>query len=704
FANVSNSVRNRRATIEMSGQLRHLRNVLQQDLQGATCPGVPWQRSESNVGYIEIIEGQYREGNASNLIDGAWPPTATNPEIDHTLSTIPTSNLPLDTPSAATGEWVTDAAGLGDSDDVLMLTTRNEHEPFIGRMPTNARPDVPNSGDESNPFHQWGYQTIESTLAEVVWYAVENPGYTDDPDDPDDGETDPSAEAFFGEPGMRTIYRRTLLIAPWINPYSRLDNNGREIPFMIDGDRFMARPGLVRILRDNIERDDLERALAALVAFQERYDLSVRLEFDPNLGDDGRYVILANTLGDLTKRENRYEHYSFRPEESASVKARRDYPYAALSMGRGYSGSNPKVICWPDAESPTGAPNNYDPSSAPFDEGQAHLQDVGRAPNLIEDVVVAYTLINPFPTQGPTTRQRYKWRPFAYVDGKSEMSATSRVMLNDEEVVVRIIHGLVPLSGERRGEDVMMTGVLAFDLRLYDPGAPLFATRQIPGDRNSPLDVVVTPSDPGWRGMPPDGAGGAYLHDDNMRLNFSGKIGTDNRTFPYVSQGAYVDLGYGYDDRFTVPLLPIPDPATTYHPNFASSAPAWFFVPRGLTDVLGRLLAPGYAVYDTWSFHYENNGVNEDLDETLDRAWRPVKVPLDPLAIPQIDEGTNGLDDWGHYSDGTFTRLGVDDVGERETAPPYDKPLRGVQVLVRSYEGDSRAIRQVRVNQHFMPE
>ena len=48
--------------------------------------------------------------------------------------------------------------------------------------------------------------------------------------------------------------------------------------------------------------------------------------------------------------------------------------------------------------------------------------------------------------------------------------------------------------------------------------------------------------------------------------------------------------------------------------------------------------------------------------------------------------------------------LGVDDIGERETVPPYDRPLRGIQVLVRVYEPDSRAIRQVRVNQHFMPE
>ncbi|HEX2477537.1 MAG TPA: hypothetical protein VHK01_22465, partial [Lacipirellulaceae bacterium] len=70
--------------------------------------------------------------------------------------------------------------------------------------------------------------------------------------------------------------------------------------------------------------------------------------------------------------------------------------------------------------------------------------------------------------------------------------------------------------------------------------------------------------------------------------------------------------------------------------------------------------------------------------------------------------GTNGLEDFGHYLDNGVVvqdhRLGVDDVGERETAPPYDRPLRGVQVLMRVYEPDSRAIRQVRVNQHFMAE
>jgi hypothetical protein len=191
-----------------------------------------------------------------------------------------------------------------------------------------------------------------------------------------------------------------------------------------------------------------------------------------------------------------------------------------------------------------------------------------------------------------------------------------------------------------------------------------------------------------------------------MKSDGSGAIGSFDTTFPYAGQGAYVDLGYGFDPRFAPragPRFPLP----RYHSNFASSIPPWFFEARTLSDVFGRQLAPGYAVYDTWSFHYENNGVNEDDDEV---EFNASGVPIwqyndgDGVGTLSVDEGTNGLDDFGHYSDGTFARLGVDDVGERETSPPYDKPLRGVQVLIRTYERDARSIRQVRVNQHFMPE
>jgi prepilin-type N-terminal cleavage/methylation domain-containing protein len=666
FANISNSVRNRRATIEMSAQLRHVRNVLQQDLQGATCPGITWQRPESNHGYIEIIEGPYKEGYATNLIDAdpndksTWPPTVLNPEIDHTTSTIPSSNLAF-----KDATWATDGGGLGDYDDILMLTSRNEHEPFVGRIPAGL--------DAKNGFKGWTSETIQSPLAEVVWFAMENPGYTDasftDPD--------PTGKHFFGEPGMRTIYRRTLLIAPWVNPYLPYANTTTGLVTIQGGFKFKPVPGLLRMLPSNITVAD---AIASVIAFQDRYDVSVRPEWDQNIQ---RWKIMANTLGDLTKRENRFGHFFYRPVPSKG-NARpvgREYPYAMVSTGSGYSGNSASVQFLTDP----------DPNLTPATTAIATA-------NLNSGTVVSYTVTVP--------GTLYPVRPFAFVSADSTTIATAQAMLNDDGSVVRLVCGPVPLWGSRRGEDVMMTNALAFDLRVYDPGAPMFASRKVPGSTtNFDLDVVLTPSDPGWRGSAPGGAGGAYFdNNDHMRTNGSGLIGTDNKNFQYVGQGAYVDMGYGYDKDFLVGPSPGSPffPAPKYASGFASSADPWFFKPIALSDVYGTPLAPGYAVYDTWSFHYENNGVNENQYGFNGAKWVTVNTT--------IDEGTNGLDDVGNYYDPTTgkivqdTRLGIDDIGERETAPPYDKPLRGMQVLIRSYERDSRSIRQVRVNQHFMQE
>jgi prepilin-type N-terminal cleavage/methylation domain-containing protein len=671
FANVSNSVRNRRATMELSGQIRGVRNVLQQDLQGATCPGLTWQRPESNHGYIELIEGEFREGRASRLIDGVDQPDPNasnfNPEIDHALSILPSSNLQF-TSIAGQSDWATDGGGLGDYDDILMLTVRNEHQPFVGRIPDGL--------DAPGGFGAWGSSTIESQLAEVVWFSIENP----EPEPP----TATPPHRFFGEPGMRTIYRRTLLIAPWLNPYlPYVQSDG--LTHLQGGETVKPVPGLLRLLPTaQFPQNAVAEAIAALVAFQDRYDISCRVEWDYGIQ---HWKIVANTLGDLTKRENRFCHYGFLLGSSATNPSKRIFPYAMISIGSGYTGTSAPVELVSDPE--IAAPGSPAKATAHLSNGPA----------------VSYSIDAPMNYTDP--QRRYKARPFAYVDkDTSEVPATAQAILNDDGSVVRVVHGPVPLWGERRGEDVMLTDVIAFDLRVFDPGAPIFATRKVPGNATSDIDVVLTPSDPGWRGLPPDGRGGAYFDKDNMKDDGSGSIGTGFANFPYISQGAYVDLGYGFDASFTKTgvgqLFPLP----RYANSVGSAAAPWFFTPRALSDVYGNQLAPGYAVYDTWSFHYENNGVNEDADLIFDAAsgqW-----------LPSIDEGTNGFDDRIPNGGGDMLRcgddpldvavLGIDDVSERETVPPYDKPLRGVQLIIRAYERDSRAIKQVRVNQHFMPE
>ena len=44
----------------------------------------------------------------------------------------------------------------------------------------------------------------------------------------------------------------------------------------------------------------------------------------------------------------------------------------------------------------------------------------------------------------------------------------------------------------------------------------------------------------------------------------------------------------------------------------------------------GQALSSLVAVYDTWSLHYETNGLNEDAD-------------FDAVGAPMIDEGAEGV-------------------------------------------------------------
>lgn len=95
----------------------------------------------------------------------------------------------------------------------------------------------------------------------------------------------------------------------------------------------------------------------------------------------------------------------------------------------------------------------------------------------------------------------------------------------------------------------------------------------------------------------------------------------------------------------------------------------------GNGDARSGLNSSAYRVYDTWSLHYEHDGIDQD-------------------GRLGVDQGTNGFDDDGSG--------GVDDAGERETAPPYPFPLRGIQVKIRVFEPDSRQVREVTVVQDFL--
>ena len=120
------------------------------------------------------------------------------------------------------------------------------------------------------------------------------------------------------------------------------------------------------------------------------------------------------------------------------------------------------------------------------------------------------------------------------------------------------------------------------------------------------------------------------------------------------------------------------DPEQTPSPTYVDLGGATnggLFPPTLLTGTpasnSGLTTTPTYC---TWSEHYEANGQNEDGDVVT-------------------DEGTNGSDDSG---DGV-----ADDPSELETAPPYNVPLRTIEVRIRCIEPKSKQIRQITVRHSF---
>lgn len=181
------------------------------------------------------------------------------------------------------------------------------------------------------------------------------------------------------------------------------------------------------------------------------------------------------------------------------------------------------------------------------------------------------------------------------------------------------------LDGTRRAtEDLVLTNVIGFDVRVFDPRAVVSAA-----------DARV-PGDPGYA------APAAPLPGDGM--------------------GAYVDLGWSGG----IPVLRTDVFPPSGKTPFQSAGVA-------VTDAPRRLVLP-LPTYDTWSRHYEFNGIDDDGDGV-------------------VDEGVNGVDTTGD----TFP----EDTLSAETSPPYPVTLRGLEIRIRCYEPTSHQVRQVTIRHHF---
>jgi type II secretory pathway pseudopilin PulG len=195
--------------------------------------------------------------------------------------------------------------------------------------------------------------------------------------------------------------------------------------------------------------------------------------------------------------------------------------------------------------------------------------------------------------------------------------------------------------------DLIANDVLAMDVRVFDPLAPVIRPLAA-----SPY--VLTPIDPGFRL--------AATQIDPQTPS----------TYP-ESHGAYVDLGYNVDSAGGL-FVPVQS-------HFSGP-------PQSRSRTWAPALPNAPRVYCTWSTMYERDGIDQNNNGLF-------------------DEGTDGFDTQmplpPEYTNSPYLpQFVVDDAFERETSPPYPRPLRGVEVVLRLRELSTQQVRQASVLGDFV--
>jgi hypothetical protein len=280
-----------------------------------------------------------------------------------------------------------------------------------------------------------------------------------------------------------------------------------------------------------------------------------------------------------------------------------------------------------------------------------------------------------------------------------------------------------------------MNHVLSFDIRVWDPGAPVFQVRTTAAGTLGAYSAVL-PGDPGYM---------YALH------SFVSNPSPSNQTATLSSLGAYVDLNYmyqidssgstwgtalekyartlygistalinptysnasnGYNYTFPSnyvgamgqsPLLPLPWFALNSNPQSG----IWTRNLAGMPG--GNYPAPFGSIWDTWSTHYEYDGIDNDLDGLIDEGVDGIDNPTSLTA-----SGASAVSSFGNTNNRiraytaafypSFANLAVDDPSEMEAPPPYRYPLRSIQIKIRAFESDTKQVREVTVVHEFLQE
>ena len=261
FELLGNNVTDGRSTIEMSGNLRTASDLLRQDLAGMTTTTLPPRSPSQDGGYFEMMDpiGTDMQHIAMDVNGNPQPVNLANQQLDDDgfllASVSADGSTPIDT-------------SVGDVDDILAFTSRRANQPFTGLISDPrilSRGVAMISAPGAAPT-----QLIEAQEAEIIWWLQPT----------NNTEFVPSADI-------------TAQIANGIGGLPQLYPNGTRV-------RSLHRR--VLLIRPDLDLSQIEFAnLNQISAFLNTNDISVRVM----RVQGGSYRLVANSLGDLTARENR---------------------------------------------------------------------------------------------------------------------------------------------------------------------------------------------------------------------------------------------------------------------------------------------------------------------------------------------------------------------------------------------------------------
>ena len=265
FSNVGGSMNETMSSMEMSNALRNAKNRLTADLEATSVTLAPPRNSRRDEGFFCYVEGMGGPfDRVANNFRTVLFPDPNNPDR---LVSLPvpggfqTADFALDSERYSEAVGAIDTT-VGDVDDVLSFTAKApDGQPFRGRFIEPVYSTVDANGNTVPKYIvDAAPTTIESEYAEIVWFLRGT-----------------------------TLYRRVL---PLVSN-ERLQESFDALEVAASDPYNRDNPLLEGVAYDAVRRG---------FGFYQFYDVSV------HMGEGG--ALVANTLGDLSNRENRYFYWN----------------------------------------------------------------------------------------------------------------------------------------------------------------------------------------------------------------------------------------------------------------------------------------------------------------------------------------------------------------------------------------------------------